>query len=71
MPKGIQITKFFQWQIAKKRNPNPNGHFFATLYFAIIEESLLQGYHFRLHTPIAFLTVAVADFSSYEKGKVR
>ena len=45
--------------------------FFAILDFAIIEESLLQGYHFRLHTPIAFLTVAVADFSSYEKGKVR
>ena len=69
MPKGIQITKFFQWQIAKKRNPN--GHFFAILDFALVEESLLQGYHFRLHTPIAFLTVAVADFSSYEKGKVR
>ena len=45
--------------------------FFAISDIAIIEESLLQGYHFRLHTPIAFLTVAVADFSSYEKGKVR
>ena len=44
---------------------------FAILDFAIIEESLLQGYHFRLHQPIALLTVAVADFSSYEKGKVR
>ena len=55
----------------KKKSQSKWTFFFAILDFAIIEESLLQGYHFRLHQPIAFLTVAVADFSSYEKGKVR